>query len=137
MTARQPSRYHSAQQQISVPLLCGSSSNFTSAYSPLRHHLEGTATCGKKSLTAKQPLASAPRAALNPLHRDTLATSSLAARAACSSAASREPLRGSSSRTSTRATSLPALPSTRRDTRCANNKSSARPCFRSCEPCPH
>src|SRR5437867_5235391 len=27
---------------------CGSISNFTPAYSPLRHHLEGTATCGKK-----------------------------------------------------------------------------------------
>src|SRR5205809_235940 len=30
-----------------LPLFCGSISNFTPAYSPLRHHLEGTATCGK------------------------------------------------------------------------------------------
>src|SRR2546422_775100 len=62
MTARQPSRSHSAEQQISIPLLCGPISNFTSAYSPLRHHLEGTATCGKtKSRLQRNSLRLLPR----------------------------------------------------------------------------
>src|SRR5258708_18265202 len=47
MAARQTYGYHSAEQQIPVPLLGGSISNFTPAYSPLRHHLVGTATWGK------------------------------------------------------------------------------------------
>src|SRR5260370_26821887 len=70
------SRLDDCPAAISIPVraaanipsaACGSISNFTSAYSPLRHHLEGTATCGKKQipLTAKQPGASAPRAAPN------------------------------------------------------------------------
>src|SRR5260370_4262435 len=78
MTARQPSRYHSVEQQISVPLLCGPISNFTPAYSPLRHHLEGTATCGKTNIvTSQRPEASAPRAAPILPHPATPATSSL------------------------------------------------------------
>src|SRR5712664_4132639 len=142
------SRLDDCPAAISIPVraaanilsaACGSISNFTSAYSPLRHHLEGTATCGTKQipLTAKQPGASAPRAAPNPRHPDRYATSSHAARATYSSAACREPLRESSSPTWTRAAFSPALPSTRRDIRCANNKLFARPCFRSCEPCRH
>src|SRR5260370_38777203 len=142
------SRLDGCPAAISIPVraaanilsaACGSISNFTSAYSPLRHHLEGTATCGKKQipLTAKQPGASAPRAAPNPQHPGTRATSSRAARATCSSAACREPLRGSSSPTWTRAAFSPVLPSTRRDIRYANNKFFARPCFRSSDPCPH
>src|SRR5216683_2244446 len=132
------SRLDDCPAAISIPVraaanilsaACGSISNFTSAYSPLRHHLEGTATCGKKQipLTAKQPGASAPRAAPNPRHPGRYATSSHAARATYSSAACREPLRGSSSPTWTRAAFSPVLPSTRRDIRCANNKLFARP----------
>src|SRR5713101_5902037 len=60
--ARRPqcssSRLDDCPAAISIPVraaanilsaACGSISNFTSAYSPLRHHLEGTATCGKKT----------------------------------------------------------------------------------------
>src|SRR5260370_9710610 len=142
------SRLDDCPAAISIPVraaanilsaACGSISNFTSAYSPLRHHLEGTATCGKKQipLTAKHPGASAPRAAPNPRHPGTRATSPRAARATCSSSTYRHPLRNSSSPTWTRAAFSPVLPSTRRDIRCANNKLFARPCFRSCEPCRH
>src|SRR5260370_527074 len=139
------SRLDGCPAAISIPVraaanilsaACGSISNFTSAYSPLRHHLEGTATCGKTNLvTAQRPEASAPRAAPILRHPGTRPPSPRAARATCSSAACRAPLRESSSPTSPRATSSPALPSTRRGTRCANNKLFARPCFPSCELC--
>src|SRR6267154_4350176 len=55
------SRLDDCPAAISIPVraaanilsaACGSISNFTSAYSPLRHHLEGTATCGKKQIPA-------------------------------------------------------------------------------------
>src|SRR5713101_1682929 len=65
------SRLDDCPAAISIPVraaanilsaACGSISNFTSAYSPLRHHLEGTATCGKnKSRLQRNSLGLLPR----------------------------------------------------------------------------
>src|SRR6266404_6612092 len=87
--------------------------------------------------TASRPAASAPRAAPIRPHLDKSAVSWHAARAACSSAASREPPRESSNRLCSRANASPALPSIRRDIRYANNTPSARPCSPSCAPYRH
>src|SRR5205814_1532548 len=94
--------------------------------------------CRATPLFRATPVAASVRGAAPTLpHRDRCATSARDAPATCSWATYPERLRESSSRACSRAHAWLEPPLIRRDSRCASNKPSARPCSRSCVLYPH